>query len=285
MNIQRTIVPQARYFSEEIAKGVFHQKFYPGGLAGPNGETRNPVPGGQTWSEIVALGGAGDAFQMILPDIRMPANQYWPLHWHDCWTVVLIVEGSCCIGDWWMEAGDVFITRPSIEYGPLVIGPNGCRLFEIFTDAQRSRGGYSPEYHDHPTLQGGSHVFSERSDLNKRNNGRQTLPLDGVDGVWKTKLTPGHVWRLGEEGDPDASVMKDTRLAAGETLPAVTCGDWNAIVVLGGSITIGERVLGRDDLLLIQPGGELNEITGGPEGAQLLELARTTRGAMPRLLA
>lgn len=282
--MQRTIVPQVRHFSETLSKGVLHQAFHPGGLAGPNGETAYPMPGGQTWSEIVVLGGPDDAFQMMLPDIRMPPNQYWPLHWHDCWTVVLLVEGTCCVGDWWMEPGDVFVTVPSLEYGPLLVGPGGCRLFEIFAQAHLSRGGYSPEYRDHPTLQHGSHEFLPRSPLNRRNDGRQTLPLDGVEGVWKSRLSPGRAWRLGDMGDPDAGVMKDTRLAAGETLPGATCADWHAIVVLGGSIEVAGRGLGRDAFLLIEPGGEPGEITGGAEGAHLLELARTAGGALPRLL-
>lgn len=280
----RALSAPQRHFSEEIAKGVLHQKFYPGGVNGPNGETRNPFPGGQTWSDIVMLGGPGDDFIMALPDIRMPANQYWPLHWHDCWTVVLLVEGTCCVGDWWMKPGDVFVTIPSLEYGPLVVGPEGCRLFEIFSDLVNSRGGYSPEYRDHPTLRDGDHVFSPRSEVNQRNNGRQILPLDGVEGIWKSKLEPGKLWNLGEDADPKRSLMKDTRLAAGEVIPAATPADWHAIVVLGGSIKIAGRTLGRDELLLVQPGGELGEITGGAEGAQLLELSRTA-GALPRMLA
>lgn len=283
--MKRTIVPQDRYFSVQIAEGVRHEKFYPGGIAGPNGETRNPVPGGQTWSDTVALGGPDDAFSMILPDIRMPPNQYWPLHWHDCWTVVLVVEGSCCVGDWWMQAGDVFVTEPSLEYGPLVVGPGGARLFEIFSDAATSRGGYSPEYRDHPTLQGGNHVFSARSAVNKRNDGHQILPLEGVPGMWKSKLEPGRTWNLGRADDPRRGIMKFTRLAPGETLPAAGCADWNGTFVLRGSIEIAGRTLGRDEYILAKRGGAIPEIAGGAEGADLLELARTAEGANPRLLA
>src|SRR6202008_2658984 len=110
--------------SEELAPGVLLQRFYPGGKDGPNGEVRLATPGGQVWSGIVMLGDDRSPFQMTLPDIRLPANQIWPLHWHDCWTLVVIVEGQCLIGDWWMQAGDVFIAAPSLEYGPLVIGPD-----------------------------------------------------------------------------------------------------------------------------------------------------------------
>lgn len=280
----RALSTPQRHFSEEIAPGIVHQKFYPGGVAGPNGETRNPFPGGQTWSDIVMLGGPDSDFIMALPDIRMPPNQYWPLHWHDCWTVVLLVEGTCCVGDWWMKPGDVFVTIPSLEYGPLVVGPEGCRLFEIFGNLMTSRGGYAPEYRDHPTLRDGDHAFFERSALNRRNEGRQTLPLDGVEGIWKDRLEPGRVWNLGDDNDPQRCLMKDTRLAAGEALAPAASADWNAIVVMDGSIEVAGRSLGRDELLLIQPGAQVPAITGGANGAQLLDLARTARGALPHLL-
>src|SRR5437016_1943193 len=80
-------------------------------------------PGGQTWMDYVMLGAASDPFQLLVPDIRMPPNQYWPLHWHDCWIAVVIMDGTCLIGDWWMRPGDVLVSAPGIEYGPLVSGP------------------------------------------------------------------------------------------------------------------------------------------------------------------
>jgi hypothetical protein len=222
---------------------------------------------------------------LMLPDIRMPPNQVWPLHWHDCWTVVLVVEGTCLVGDWWMEPGDVFVTVPELEYGPLVSGPEGVRLFEIFAKAHLAPGGYSPEYRDHPTLQGGQHVFKARSPLNMRNEGRQILPLDGVEGIWKSKLTPGATWELGEAGDPDRGIMKDTRLEAGERIAPHSYGDWRGIFVLDGTIRIAGRTLGKDDYLLVQPNSEVGEMVAEAGGAQLLELARTVRGAERKFAA
>src|SRR5260221_9970291 len=109
--MRRTIGPSGKYRSQELYPGVLYESFYPGGKEGPNREVLADVPGGQTWSDLLLLGSKDDPFQMLVPDIRMPPNQYWPLHWHDCWTVVLILEGQCCIGDWWMKPGDVFITE------------------------------------------------------------------------------------------------------------------------------------------------------------------------------
>jgi len=279
--MQRIIVPTEKFHAEDLSPGVALQRFYPGGKDGPNAEVLFDTLGGQGWTDTFLLGGRGDAFQMMLPDIRLPANQLWPLHWHDCWTAVLIVEGQCLIGDWWMQPGDVFITEPSLEYGPLLIGPQGCRLFEIFAQAHLSRGGYAPEYRDHPTLQGTQAVFSERSPLNQRNAGHQTLSCDGA-GFTKTKLSPGAQWDLGERTDPDRSVLKDTRLAAGQRLPAHGYDDWHGFVVLAGTLQIAGRSFGKDSFLQVQPHSRVAEIEAGVYGAHLLELARSARGMSAR---
>lgn len=283
--MQRIIVPTERFHSEQLLPGVLFERFYPGGKDGPNGELHFDTPGGQGWSESLFLGDQNDAFQMMLPDIRLPANQYWPLHWHDCWTAVVVVEGQCLIGDWWMNPGDLFITEPSLEYGPLVIGPHGCRLFEIFAQAHLSPGGYAPEYSDHPTLDGTrGKLFLERSPINMRNAGRQVLPCDGVKGITKTRLAPGVQWDLGAAGDPDRSILKDTRLAPKERLPAHRYADWHALLILTGTVHIAGRKLVKDDYLVIKPNSLLSDIEAGADGAQLLELSRTSRGMRPAVL-
>jgi len=280
----RTLVTTERYRSEEISPGVFLERFYPGGKDGPNGEVLFDTPGGQVWSDIVLLGDEKDAFQLAVPDIRLPANQIWPLHWHDCWVGIVILDGACMIGDWWMKPGDVLITEGSLEYGPLVIGPKGCRMFEIFAKLHLSPGGYSPEYRDHPTLQDGRvpFVFTERSALNKRNDGRQTLPVDGVKGLTKGRLTPGAQWDLGKASDADRGIMKVSQLAAGQSLKPHAYADWHGILVCEGSLEIAGRPADKDAYLRIRPYSNVDEIKAGPKGALLLELARTTSGLSPR---
>jgi hypothetical protein len=181
-----------------------------------------------------------------------------------------------------MQPGDVFITEPSLEYGPLLIGPQGCRLSEIFAKAHLALGGYAPEYRDHPTLQGTRAVFFERSALNKCNEGRQTLPCDGIKGVTKGHLSAGARWDLGDSTDPDRGVLEDSRLAPGERRPAHYYDDWHAAVVLAGTLQIAGRTLGKDDFLLLRPGGRIGELEAGADGAQLFELSRTARGMTPR---
>jgi hypothetical protein len=273
----RAMVPAEHFHVEPIARGVSLRRLYPGGMAGPNGETRNDIPGGQTWSELVMLGTAEDDFIMALPDIRMPPNQIWPMHWHDCWTVVVIIEGKCLIGDWYMQPGDVFVAAPSIEYGPLVIGPMGCRLLEIFGDLALSPGGYGPEYRDHPTLRYGNHAFKPREGVNRRNEVHSSRPVTDGDGMWKSRLAPGWSWDLGEAGDPNRGLVRDWRLAAGESIAARERGDWYCALVLGGSIEAGGNTLVRDDVLIAERGSAVPQVTAGKEGVHLLELFRTAR--------
>ncbi|MDG2002225.1 MAG: hypothetical protein P8J20_02740 [Novosphingobium sp.] len=273
----RSMVPDGPFLVEDVAPGVIQRRLYPGGKLGPDEITRNDIPGGQTWSEIVMLGDETDDFIMGLPDIRMPPNQLWPMHWHDCWTVVVALEGKCLVGDWYMEEGDVFIAAPSIEYGPLLIGPMGCRLLEVFGDMALSPGGYGPEYRDHPTLQMGNHVIMPREGVNKRNEGHSCLTVEGTEGMWKSKLEPGWSWDLGDPDDPNRGVMKDTRLAAGETMPATERGDWYAALVLGGSANVAGKSVVKDDVILAERGSTVPEMTAGADGIHLLEHFRTTR--------
>lgn len=275
---KRVIVPTERYYSEELSPGVLFEKLYPGGKEGPNGEVHYDKPGGQAFTDFVFLGSTDDPFQLLIPDIRMPANQLWPMHWHDSWTVVMPLEGSCTIGDWNMKPGDIFITEPGLEYGPLHMGPYGCRLLEPFAKAHLAPGGLALEYRDHPTLQGSEKNFMERSARNKRNEGHQVLPIEGVEGIYRSHLEPGGRWDMGESNDPERGVMSDTRLSAGEKIPKHSYGDWHFILVLEGSIEILGKKIEKDGYLLIAPDSVVSEIQAGFKGAQLLEFSRTARG-------
>ena len=274
---RRSLVPSEPFHCEQIAPGITFRRLYPGGMRGPNGESMNDIAGGQTWSDIIMLGDPDRDAIFAIPDIRLPPNQTWPLHWHDCWTVVVVLEGRCLIGDWYMHTGDVFVAAPSVEYGPLVIGPMGCRMLEIFHDLALSPGGYAPEYRDHPTLQGGNHVFKQRAGINLRNEGHSSLSLEGIEGIVKSRLEPGRQWDLGDPHDPNHAVVRDTRLAAGGKLAKARRDDWYGALVLQGSISIAGRTLVRDDAIIAERGTSVPEIVAGDDGAQLLENYRTAR--------
>jgi hypothetical protein len=186
-----------------------------------------------------------------------------------------------------MGPGDVLITAANLEYGPLLIGPEGCRMFEIFAKLHLQAGGYAPEYRDHPTLQGAvvPFNFAARLGVNKRNEGRQTLPIDGIEGFIKGHLSAGAQWDLGESADPDRGVMRVSQLSPKERLTARYYDDWHALFVLDGAPHIAGRKLGKDDFLLIRPNSPVDEIESGADRTRLLEVSRTARGSTPHLVA
>jgi hypothetical protein len=273
----RSLVPGADYHLEQLAPGVTFRRLHPGGMAGPNGETHNDLPGGQIWSEAFLLGTEDDDFIMCVPDIRLPPNQITPMHWHDCWTVIVVLEGKCLMGDWYMETGDAFVSAPGVEYGPIVPGPMGCRILEIFGDLALSAGGWAPEYRDHPTALGGNHVFKPREGANLKNEGHSSVPIDETEGLWKTRLVPGWQWDLGSPDDPKRGALRNTTLGAAETIGSRSRGDWYAALVIGGSAELAGRMLVRDDVLLVEPGSTVPELVAGKDGVQLLEHFRTAR--------
>ena len=200
--------------------GVHFSRLQPGGLSGPNGEVHIEVPGGAVWQDMWMIGTDDDGFKMTIPDIRMPANQLWPLHWHDEWIAVVGLDGLCTVGDTPLARGGVLISRENVEYGPVLSGPRGSQILEVFARTSFG-GGYAAEYHDHPTLQnlaqraffgatsalppadGGTIVFGERPAGSERNAGNQVMPNEGADGIWLGQLGPGaQKWNLGEPDDP-----------------------------------------------------------------------------------
>jgi hypothetical protein len=263
---------------EALAPGVRLHHIQPGGRRGPNDEMLRETPCGQGWAQYFRLGGETDEFHLTIPDIRMPANQYWPLHWHDCWIAVIVIDGSVLIGDWWMHPGDVLISAAGVEYGPLLNGPSGCQLFEIFAKDHLSPGGYAPEYADHPTVAGLGLPIKPRSRLNQRNNGRQVMPMAGVDGLIQTRLEPGGQWDLGEPADPDRGAMRYGALGAGEARAASRYADWHATIVMAGELRLGERVLPTGGMLISEPGSHVEGFVAGMDGTRLLDVTRTAKG-------
>lgn len=265
---------------ETLAPGVTRSRLEPGGKDGPGGFVRDSDhPGGATWSEMWFLGRPEDEWRMLVPDIRMAPNQIWPLHWHDCWTAVVVLDGTLRMGDWWMERGDVLIAAPGVEYGMLLNGPKGCELLEIFARDVLSPGGYGEEYRDHPTLvhlKGVETIqFFSRPPALVENGRRQVVPVDGTPGLWKGRLDGNAYWDLGDRNDPERGIVFDRKLAARVTLPPVSVGDWRGTIVLGGSMNVGDTTLATNDVLLIQPHAKMPESIAGSEGVHLLELART----------
>jgi hypothetical protein len=269
----------------ELSPGVILDKIQPGGKMGPGDIVMRPVRGGQVWSDSWVLGAESDEFQLRVPDIRCAFNQYYPLHYHGCWIAVVILDGTMLIGDWWMQPGDVLVAAADLEYGPVLFGPQGCQLFEIFAKDHLALGGYAKEYHDHPTLvlQEIPAEFIERTPINQRNDGNQVLPNAGVPGLTTGTLEPGRVWDLGELDDPDRGAFKTTVMVPGEQRPAHSYSDWHGIFILEGGLSIGARNLAKNDVLIISRDAPVAQLTASGSGAKLLEVARTIRGLEPKM--
>lgn len=274
---QRVISPR-RPAAEQLAPGIGLSSILPGGRRGPGGECLANIPGGQTWKDTWLLGSEADPFQLAVPDIRMPANQYWPLHWHDCWIAVIILEGNCIMGDWLMQEGDVLISPPGLEYGPVVVGSDGVQMFEIFARAHLNLGGYATEYHDHPTLAKMKLQFYDRAPHNMRNAGNQLLPNGDEPRIVKSRLQPGSSWDLGDADDPERGVFRDVALKPGQTIEPHHYGDWHAIFVMDGAIEFAGRSLVKNDVLIIEPDAPVADMQAGLTGARLFEVARTAHG-------
>jgi len=86
------------------------------------------------------------------------------------------------VGDLQVLLGDVLIAEPGVEYGPLLNGPKGCELLEVFARDVLSPGGYGDEYRDHPTLvylKGlDTTDFFSRPPASVENGRRQTVPVE-----------------------------------------------------------------------------------------------------------
>lgn len=277
---------------ERFRPGVTLTRLEPGGARGPDDVVAtSDVMGGLVWQDLWYLGSDDDDFRMCIPDIRMPPHQIWPLHWHGDWMFIVVLEGSLLMGsEWVMQPGDVLITAPNVEYGPLVNGPQGCQLLEIFATNDKS-GGYAAEYHDHPTLVGPGRVmyrpdiykfgpaavfnFGERPPGLEHNAGHQTMKIDGTPGLTPGRLGSPQRWDLGASDDPKRGVAIDTVLQPGASIPAHRLDDWRWSLVIAGDLTLGDRALEVGDIVIAEPGADVPAAAAGSGGAELLEMCRT----------
>jgi hypothetical protein len=279
--------------------GLYVRRMKPGGRRRPDESSAPLVRGGQVWEEVWLLGSDADDFVMAIPDIRLPANQFWPMHWHDEWILVLVLDGAVLLGDRWMNRGDLAISPPDVEYGPLVAGPDGVQLFEVFARGSFG-GGYATEYRDHPTLSGEDRVcfsqdsaprpanaalispFGPRPAGSAANDGRSACPINEAPRLVTGTLSRDGCWDLGEPTDPTRGVFLERTLQPDQRLEPQTFGDWHMLLIWEGSIAAASREFSRDEVLTVPPNVRLPEMKAGDSGAHLVEFARTAYGARPQ---
>jgi ChrR Cupin-like domain len=81
------------------------------------------------------LGEEDDLSAPIVEMLRLPPNYVLSRHFHTSHRLEIVLQGSVTIEDRTFGPGDIFITKPNEEYGPLTAGPEGCLSAEIFSDS------------------------------------------------------------------------------------------------------------------------------------------------------
>ena len=120
-----------------------------------------------------------------------------------------------------------------------------------------------------------------RSQINRRNDGRQVLPMAGVEGLIRTRLEPGRQWDLGSADDADRGAMRYTALAAGAARAPARYADWHATIVMEGEIRIGDRILPREHMLISRRNNLVDALVSTSNDTRLLDVARTIGGLDP----
>ena len=85
------------------------------------------------------LGGDEDPDAPRMYYARIEADQSGPRHAHAGWTINVVLQGNCRMGDIDLNPGQVLTCAPNIQYGPLMPGPEGVTILEIFDSALARR--------------------------------------------------------------------------------------------------------------------------------------------------
>ena len=64
--------------------------------------------------------------------VRYDPGSRVDVHYHDCDYCSIVVEGSIEISHVRHEVGDMRFVKAGTVYGPLITGPEGCTVIDIF---------------------------------------------------------------------------------------------------------------------------------------------------------
>ena len=106
-----------------------------------------------TQQRLKALGGSFAAFSIgdggddepLASLLFMPPGFVLPRHSHTCHRVEIIIHGSLETPEGVVTSGDVMTSRPGVQYGPHVAGPDGALTAEIFGRADGLPSVYEEE--------------------------------------------------------------------------------------------------------------------------------------------
>jgi hypothetical protein len=81
--------------------------------------------------------GTGDGCGPEIVVIDYAPNIEVPVHYHECDYCSIVVSGTVRVNRRWHGVGDMRIVKSGTPYS-LQAGEQGCRLIEVFTNAERS---------------------------------------------------------------------------------------------------------------------------------------------------
>jgi quercetin dioxygenase-like cupin family protein len=83
---------------------------------------------------LIDIGDEENPRRPLVALVHFPPGTEIPVHSHGTDYVSIVVEGSMEVTRKQHGAGDVRIVNRDTAYGPLVAGPDGCKVIEIFAD-------------------------------------------------------------------------------------------------------------------------------------------------------
>lgn len=81
---------------------------------------------------------SAEEVQVCLFDL--PPHTAIPTHFHNTARFEIVLSGEITVGGDLRRAGDIMLADAGEAYGPLLVGPEGCRTLEIFACGPRSGG-------------------------------------------------------------------------------------------------------------------------------------------------
>lgn len=85
--------------------------------------------------KTISFGEVGGESQAVL--VRYEPGAEVPVHYHPSDYCSIVVEGSLEITRRQHRPGSIRIVKAGTAYGPLVVGPEGCTVIDIFAAGER----------------------------------------------------------------------------------------------------------------------------------------------------
>jgi hypothetical protein len=108
-----------------VTKGITHSNW-----RDPTDRLHPPGYGDAGFQSVHALGREADDPAVVI--VKYPPGRVIPVHAHDTDYCSVVVEGSVEVTRRVERVGDIRVVRAGTAYGPLVVGPEGCTVIDIF---------------------------------------------------------------------------------------------------------------------------------------------------------